>query len=155
MSYNKRKHYKNKSVEYISDKVENEEMQNDTPNNNTDKPENKKNIKKSKSKDKDIEINEIETMDDLNNLSDSMKAILANQEFMSPIQIKKENKLLTKSTYVTFKNSYAENSCYINVILQLIFNISELSDFIIDLYKIASISKEEKEKNGENYEFYK
>ena len=153
MSYNKRKHYKNKSVEYISDKVENEEMQNDTPNNNTDKPENKKNIKKSKSKDKDIEINEIETMDDLNNLSDSMKAILANQEFMSPIQIKKENKLLTKSTYVTFKNSYAENSCYINVILQLIFNISELSDFIIDLYKIASISKEEKEKNGENYEF--
>ena len=61
---------------------------------------------------------------DENKLTESLKNILLDKEFSSPITIKKENKLISDFHYATFQNLYGENSCFVNVILHLIFNIS-------------------------------
>ena len=55
--------------------------------------------------------------------------------------VKKENKLITNYHYATFKNSYGENTCYINVILHLLYSIDELEEFLSSLYKIEESTK--------------
>ena len=70
-------------------------------------------------------------------LSQSLKnLILLDKDFAEPVIIKKENQIFTNFYYATFKNSYGENTCYINVILHLLYNIEQLQEFIISLYEI-------------------
>ena len=95
-------------------------------------------------------------------LSQSLKNLLLyDKDFSSPVVIKKENKLFTDFHYATFKNSYGENTCYINVVLHLLYNIDQLQDFLVSLYEIDESNKKSitpKNKNNEsetndNYKF--
>ena len=63
-------------------------------------------------------------------------------DLTNSISIKKENNLLTKCPYVAFSNNYGDNSCYVNVVLQLLFNITDLNNIFKDLYKIDEIQKQ-------------
>ena len=103
---------------------------------------------------------EIET--ETEKLSQSLKNLfLLNKDFSEPVTIKKENKLITDFHYATFKNAYGENTCYINVILHLLYNIEQLQEFIISLYEIDesnkysiySNNKTNKEEISDNYKF--
>ena len=72
-------------------------------------------------------------------------------DLTNSISIKKENNLFTKCPYVAFSNNYGDNSCYVNVVLQLLFNITDLNNIFKDLYKIDEIQKQNpKEKLGNN-----
>ena len=85
---------------------------------------------------------EVEPENDTEKLSQSLKnLILFDKEFSEPVVIKKENKILTDFHYATFKNSYGENTCYINVVLHILYNIEQLQDFIISLYSIDELNK--------------
>ena len=63
-------------------------------------------------------------------------------DLSNSITIKKENDLITKTQYVAFANNYGDNSCYVNVVLQLIFNITDLSNIFKDLYQIDELEKQ-------------
>ena len=63
-------------------------------------------------------------------------------DLTNSISIKKENNLITKSQYVTFCNNYGDNSCYINVVLHLLFNITDLNNIFKDLYQIDEMEKQ-------------
>ena len=88
-------------------------------------------------------------------LSQSLKNLLLyDKDFSSPVVIKKENKLFTDFHYATFKNSYGENTCYINVVLHLLYNIDQLQEFLISLYEIDESNKNSitpKNKNNESF----
>ena len=72
-----------------------------------------------------------------------------NLDLSNSIAIKKENHLITKTQYVAFSNNYGDNSCYVNVVLQLIYNIPDISNIFKDLYEIDEIQKQNpKEKNN-------
>ena len=92
--------------------------------------------------------NNLEQNSETDKLSQSLKnLLLLDNDFSKPITIEKENKLFTDFHYATFKNSYAENTCYINVILHLLYNIEQLEEYLETLYhidesnKISSITK--------------
>ena len=108
---------------------------------------------KKKESEKDIgEIVDLNSNNDTDKLSESLqKLLLENKEFAEPVVRKKENKLFTNYCYSTFKNSYAENTCYINVILHLLYTIQELKEFLKSLYEIdLSTKKNNKNKNVYN-----
>ena len=63
-------------------------------------------------------------------------------DLTSSIIIKKENHLITKSPYVAFINNYGDNSCYVNVVLHLLYNIIDLNNIFRDLYKIDEIQQQ-------------
>ena len=79
--------------------------------------------------------------------SQSIQNLLLDKEFVSPVVIKKENKLITDFHYVTFKNAYGENSCFVNVILHLLYYIPELDEFLISLYEIDESNRDGKDKD--------
>ena len=85
--------------------------------------------------------------------------ILNDEEFASPVTKKKENKLISDFHYVTFSNSFGENTCFINVILHLLNNIPELNEYLISLYQIEETNKNQKnqksnsDKNQNNNKF--
>ena len=85
--------------------------------------------------------------------------ILNDKEFSSPVVKKKENKLISNFHYVTFSNAFGENTCFINVILHLLYNIPELNEYLISLYQIEETNKDKKnkkpnnDKNQNNYKF--
>ena len=102
-----------------------------------------------------IEVINLDTNNDAEGLSQSLQNLLLDENFASPVVVKKENKLITDYHYATFKNSYGENTCYINVILHLLYNMDDLVDFLITLYQIdesnkASENNTEKDKNKNN-----
>ena len=117
---------------------------NNTQNNNkikddSNKENNTNNINKEE-KGKEVMIN-IDSNEDSEELSQSIKNLLLDKEFASPVIVKKENKLITNYHYATFKNGYGENACYINVILHLLYNIEELREFLISLFQIDESNK--------------
>ena len=125
--------------------------------------EKKHNIFKVEKKDKDekeienIEVINLESNNDPEGLSESLQNLLLDENFASPVVVKKENKLITNYHYATFKNSYGENTCYINVILHLLYSMDELADFLLSLYQIDESTKKsennsEKDKNENNTE---
>ena len=63
-------------------------------------------------------------------------------DLTSSIVIKKENHLVTKSPYVAFSNNYGDNSCYVNVVLHLLYNIIDLNNIFKDFYKIDEIQQQ-------------
>ena len=112
------------------------------------------NTKNTKELNKDINDNitdekETEAENDTEKLSQSLKNLLImNKNFAEPVVIVKENKLFTDFHYATFKNSYGENTCYINVILHLLYNIDQLEEFIVSLYEIDESNKISDESNN-------
>ena len=87
-------------------------------------------------------------------LSQSINNIfLINKDFSAPVEIKKDNKLFTDFHYATFNNSYGENTCYINVILHLLYNIKQLEEFIVSLYEIDEFDKNNPEETNDEYKF--
>ena len=71
-----------------------------------------------------------------------------NKEFAEPVVIEKESRLLSDFHYVTFKNAYGENSCFVNVVLHLLYNIPELDEYLISLYQIDETNKDSKDNNN-------
>ena len=125
--------------------------------------EKKHNIFKVEKKDKDekeienIEVINLDSNNDPEELSESLQKLLLDENFASPVVVKKENKLITDNHYATFKNSYGENTCYINVILHLLYRMDELADFLLSLYQIDESTKKsennsQKDKNENNNE---
>ena len=120
------------------------------------KMNNKNDDKKKKISEKENNLEELEleeilinsNLDDNNELSQSLKNVLLDKEFASSVIPKKDNKLITDFHYVTFKNSYGENSCFINVILHLIYNIDELYEYLISLYQIDESNIEKRNINS-------
>ena len=92
-----------------------------------------------------IEVINLDSNNDAEALSQSLQNLLLDENFASPVVVKKENKLITNYHYATFKNSYGENTCYINVILHLLYNMNDLVGFLLSLYDI-----DESNKKGEN-----
>ena len=87
-------------------------------------------------------FNKLQNEEETEKLSQSLKNLfLINKEFAEPVIVKKENKIFTDFHYATFKNSYGENTCYINVILHLLYNIEQLEEFIVSLYEIDESNK--------------
>ena len=127
-----------------------EPLNNNTKNKNNLKEEDKSNTNTPKE-------NEAET----EKLSQSLKNLLLyDKDFSSPMIVQKENKLFTDFHYATFKNSYGENTCYINVILHLLYNIEQLQDFLVSLYEIdesnkTSITPKNKNTESESNDNYK
>ena len=73
-------------------------------------------------------------------------------DLSSAIPIKKENKLISKNQYVAFTNNYGDNSCYVNVILHLIYNITDICNIFKDLYEIDDLQRENpKDSDDPNY----
>ena len=88
------------------------------------------------------ENNKLDPETETEKLSQSLKnLLLLDKDFSEPVVVKKENKVFTNFNYATFKNSYGENTCYINVILHLLYNIEQLQEFIISLYEIDESDK--------------
>ena len=121
---------------------------------NKDKNMNNKEEPKKEEDDKKKEIKEVVINLDSNNneeeLSESIQNLLLDKDFASPVVVKKENKLTTNFHYVTFKNSYGENTCYINVILHLLYNIDELEDYLSSLYQIEESKKSDDNEESDN-----
>ena len=127
-----------------------EPLNNNTKNKNNLKEENKSNTNTPKENEAESE-----------KLSQSLKNLLLyDKDFSSPMIVQKENKLFTDFHYATFKNSYGENTCYINVILHLLYNIEQLQDFLVSLYEIdesnkTSITPKNKNTESESNDNYK
>ena len=132
----------NEVLDYYSDIRTNNENEKNEKNEEENKKHNTNNTKEPVVID-EIDLNQI---NDDDKLSQSLKNILLDKEFASPILIKKENKLFTDFHYVTFQNSYGENTCYVNVILHLLYYIPELEEYLISLYQI-DLANEGKDKN--------
>ena len=150
--------YKNNKNPKNKEFLENNENTNNNQNINDDKnKENNPNIINNKeekeNKDEDTKKEEIVDNNPNNNteeLSQSIQNLLLDKDFAAAVVVKKENKFITNYHYATFKNSYGENTCYINVILHLLYSIDELEEFLSYIYKIDESSKESdngKEKN--------
>ena len=135
----------NEKIDYYSDIRNNKENEDENNNNNINKKENKQ---------KELYVEEIipNSNIDIDNdeLSQSLKNILLDKQFASPVIIKKENKIISDFHYVTFKNAYGENSCFVNVILHLLYNITELDEYLISLYEIDLANQDGKDINASN-----
>ena len=69
------------------------------------------------------------------------------QDLSSSMIIKKKNKFVTKSPYVGFVNNYGDNSCYVNVVLHLLNNITDIKNILKDIYQIEEMKKENEKDN--------
>ena len=97
-------------------------------------------------------INPLENSKNINqaalNFEDSNILNSSHLDLTNSISIKKECNLITKCPYVAFSNNYGDNSCYVNVVLHLLFNITDLHNIFRDLYEIDEMEKQNpKEKN--------
>ena len=123
-------------------------------NNIINKDEKEKNAEDNKKEEeKKEEVINLDSNNDVEELSQSIQNLLLDKDFAAPVMVKKENKLITNYHYATFKNSYGENTCYINVILHLLYSIDELEEFLSSLYKIEESTKgnnNDKNNNDEN-----
>ena len=123
-------------------------------NNRNNKDEKEKNAEDNKKEEeKKEEVINLDSNNDVEELSQSIQNLLLDKDFAAPVVLKKENKLITNYHYATFKNSYGENTCYINVILHLLYSIDELEEFLSSLYKIEESTKgnnNDKNNNDEN-----
>ena len=100
-----------------------------------------------------------------NDISDGPKDSISNKnknnnnlednninDYINEILIKKETKLLTDSKYITFENNIGENSCYVNVIIHLLYKFPCINDYLIKKFN-EKINKEkinEEKANKEN-----
>ena len=137
---NNSKTKKNKDSLKDTDNINDDNIQNNNKIKDDSNKENNANNMNKEEKGKEVVIN-IDSNEDSEELSQSIKNLLLDKEFASPVIVKKENKLITNYHYATFKNGYGENACYINVILHLLYNIEELRDFLYSLFQIDESNK--------------
>ena len=137
---NNSKTKKNKDSLKDTDNINDDNTQNNNKIKDDSNKENNANNMNKEEKGKEVVIN-IDSNEDSEELSQSIKNLLLDKEFASPVIVKKENKLITNYHYATFKNGYGENACYINVILHLLYNIEELREFLISLFQIDESNK--------------
>ena len=137
---NNSKTKKNKDSLKDIDNINDDNTQNNNKIKDDSNKENNTNNINKEEKGKEVVIN-IDSNEDSEELSQSIKNLLLDKEFASPVIVKKENKLITNYHYATFKNGYGENACYINVILHLLYNIEELRDFLYSLFQIDESNK--------------
>ena len=138
----------NQRIDYYSDIRDNDENEKEKNKKEKEKEKEDKqtnNVKKtnsirqtnSKKQYRDEDITNFSNGND--SLTKSLKDILLDKEFAAPVIVKKENKLITDYHYVTFQNSYGENTCYVNVIIHLLYHllayIPELDAYFATLYK--------------------
>ena len=98
------------------------------------------------------EVSKDNTENESEKLSQSLKNLLIlDKDFAEPVIVKKENELFTDFHYATFKNGYGENTCYINVILHLLYNIEQLEEYITTIYAIDESNKIDKINNPKSY----
>ena len=98
------------------------------------------------------EVSKDNTENESEKLSQSLKNLLIlDKDFAEPVIVKKENELFTDFHYATFKNGYGENTCYINVILHLLYNIEQLEEYITTIYAIDESNKIYKINNPKSY----
>ena len=71
----------------------------------------------------------------------------ALQDLSSSMIIKKKNIFITKTPYVGFVNNYGDNSCYVNVVLHLLHNMTDIKNILKDIYQIEEIKKESQKEN--------
>ena len=122
--------------------INNENNIKNSDNGNEFKEINLKNKNELDKSNKTNNFNKLQNEEETEKLSQSLKNLfLINKEFAEPVIVKKENKIFTDFHYATFKNSYGENTCYINVILHLLYNIEQLEEFIVSLYEIDESNK--------------
>ena len=126
---------------YISTKPTTLNYYSDVKNNQSENNIEKKGTNNSLS----LSVNNLSNNNDKLSISISGSNYQFDKEFLSPVLVKKENILLTDSQYITFENRYGENSCYFNVILQLLYNFDEIYEYLLSLYQIDESIK----KNGE------
>ena len=161
----RKKYNQNKETNYKSenDNQDNQNMKNenekldyysDIRNNRVKEDKNNDNIPNNENNQKELYVEEVipnSNIDiDTDELSQSLKNIFLDKQFASPVIIKKENKIISDFHYVTFKNGYGENSCYVNVILHLLYNIPELDEYLISLYEIDLSNKDGKDTDSNN-----
>ena len=128
-----------------------EEENNDNKKEKEKKEKDNKNEEDRKEEQKPEEIINLDSNNDVEELSHSLQNLLLDKDFAAPVVVKKENKLITNYHYATFKNSYGENTCYINVILHLLYSIDELEEFLSSLYKIEESTKgSDNDKNNDD-----
>ena len=72
------------------------------------------------------------------------------QDLSKSITIKKKNLLLTKSPYVGFVNNYGDNSCYINVVLHLLYIMTDINNILKELYRNEATENENEKNNIDN-----
>ena len=99
-------------------------------------------------------INPLENSKNINqaalNFEDSNILNSSHLDLTNSIAIKKECSLITKCPYVAFNNNYGDNSCYVNVVLHLLFNITDLHNIFRDLYEIDEMEKQNPKENNKN-----
>lgn len=84
------------------------------------------------------------------NFEDSNILNSSHLDLTNSIAIKKECNLITKCQYVAFSNNYGDNSCYVNVVLHLLFNIRDLHNIFRDLYEIDEMEKQNPKEGNKN-----
>ena len=139
---------KNGFIDYYSDVRENTKKEENEK--ETEKEQENQKNKNNKNNVKNEQIKEEFDFANIDNeaLTESLKNILLDKEFLAPVLVKKENKLITDYHYATFQNAYGENSCFINVILHLLFKINEIFEYLTSMYNIDKSNTETK--NGES-----
>ncbi len=65
------------------------------------------------------------------------------------IKIYKESKFITKEPYIGFLNKCGQNTCYLNVIIHLLYNFTDVRNILLSLYKIKELENEGGEIEGE------
>ena len=141
---NKEKRKRNKEEKDFN-LLENVQQTQNEDKENTEKEQQNNNNSKEIIITEEIEINENSEND---KLSKSINELLLNKEFASSVVKKKKSKIITDFHYVTFQNSFGENTCFINVILHLLHFIPELNGYLTSLSKIYDMDKDSREKNS-------
>ena len=74
------------------------------------------------------------------------------QDLSKSITIKKKNLLLTKSPYVGFVNNFGDNSCYVNVVLHLLYIMTDINNILKELYTTEAMENENEKNNTDKNE---
>ena len=97
------------------------------------------------------ELNPLERSQLINQKGISLeKSTLFNselQDLSKSITIKKKNLLLTKSPYVGFVNNFGDNSCYVNVVLHLLYCLTDINNILKDIYSNEAMENENQKDN--------
>ena len=87
-----------------------------------------------------VNINEIidnnnNNNNNFNNNNKNIKKKKEEKKFLTEDEIKKTCLIKSNSHYVVFQNNYGENSCYINVVLHVLFSRKTIFDYLVEIYK--------------------
>lgn len=70
------------------------------------------------------------------------------KDFFTEVKISKENRIMSNFSYASFQNLVGENTCYINVILHLLYNFIDIDALLLSLFRIEKAIEEEYNKDN-------